>query len=110
MSVPVAHVAAWSAALDEIEAGLSADATTPLTWSVPVDLGPLPAELTQRAERLVASIDAVHAEIAASAAVLLEELDTLGSTAGTGSGPSTVRRRVHAADEPPPPRLVDHDA
>jgi hypothetical protein len=109
MSVSVGHVAAWSAALDDIEAGLSSDAMTPLTWAVPADLGPLPAELVPRAERLVVAVDAVHAELAASAAVLLEELDTLGGTAASGSGP-TSRRRVHASEEPPPPRLVDHDA
>lgn len=110
------QVAVWSAALDEIEAGLAADPTTPLTWDVPSTLGPLPQSLAPRAERVLAAVDAVHAELAASAAVVLEELDGLGtSTAATTLGGVThaagaARRRPHATDDPPAPRLVDHDA
>jgi len=53
------RVSAWSAALDEIEAGLAADPTTPLTWDVPDALGQLPESLAPRAERVLAAVDAV---------------------------------------------------
>lgn len=94
-------VAAWSAVLDELEAGLDG----PAEWAPPVGLGPLPAALRSRAQDLVASLDARHAELAADALAVRAELDALAPM-GPATRPST--RTVHA--EAPAPRLVDHDA
>lgn len=101
-------VAAWSAALDEIERSLTADPSTPLHWVAPADLGPIPTALVPRAELVLAAVDGAHAEVAAAAAVAFEELDAL-SGATPGQGPS-ARRRAPLSVEPPLPRLVDHDA
>lgn len=104
-------VAAWSAALDEIEDGLrvadriargEAELQVP-AWVAPDDLGPLPAELAPRLRMVMASLDAVHADLVDARERAAAELEELGDAARAPG-------RRPAADEPPAPRLVDHSA
>lgn len=104
-------VAAWSAALDEIEASLraadalirAADASDPsaVAWSVPDGLGPVPADLVPRSHAVLASVLAVAERTAAARDAIAAEL---------AEAARAPRRRPGASDDPPAPRLVDHPA
>ncbi|QGG94639.1 hypothetical protein [Actinomarinicola tropica] len=105
-------VAAWSAALDEVEEGLrvadriargEADLQVP-AWIAPAELGPLPAELAPRLRLVMASLEAVHGDLVEARERAAAELAELAEAARAPG------RRPVAAGEPPAPRLVDHSA
>jgi hypothetical protein len=55
---PVRNLARWLAVLDELETELAAvhdGGRTAAAWTAPKDLGPIPAELVDRAARLAAA-------------------------------------------------------
>lgn len=69
---PIIDTAGWQSALDRMEADLAAvlnqsaagqarEDAGPSSWEPPSDLGPIPAELRERARRLaLAQQDAIH--------------------------------------------------
>ncbi len=99
--------AAWSAVLDDLEAGLAADVgdVDGPVWTAPLGLGPIPEALRARAALVRTALEERHAELTAAAVAVREELDLL---APVGSAARQALRAVHG--DAPAPRLIDHDA